>query len=107
MSVVYVLWLRELKKYLRSRVQIVASLGGQVEDVVHGREQIQAALCFKQRPDKPDERIDGTWGSYTKQKLEQYQCRTGRTPDGKLSDDVKKELLALSDDQIKQQCGGQ
>src|SRR5467141_2476348 len=27
MSVIYVLWLRELKKYLRSRVQIVASLG--------------------------------------------------------------------------------
>jgi len=27
MSVVYVLWLREVKKYLRSRVQIVASLG--------------------------------------------------------------------------------
>jgi ABC-2 type transport system permease protein len=28
MSVIYVLWLRELKKYVRSRVQIVASLGG-------------------------------------------------------------------------------
>ena len=28
MAVVYILWLRELKKYLRSRVQIVASLGG-------------------------------------------------------------------------------
>jgi ABC-2 type transport system permease protein len=28
MSVVYILWLREVKKYLRSRVQIVASLGG-------------------------------------------------------------------------------
>src|SRR6266446_2703281 len=27
MNVVYVLWLREVKKYLRSRVQIVASLG--------------------------------------------------------------------------------
>ncbi|HEY6224275.1 MAG TPA: ABC transporter permease [Gemmatimonadales bacterium] len=27
MTVVYILWLRELKKYLRSRVQIVASLG--------------------------------------------------------------------------------
>ena len=27
MNVVYILWLRELKKYLRSRVQIVASLG--------------------------------------------------------------------------------
>src|SRR5262252_11106074 len=27
MSVVFILWLRELKKYLRSRVQIVASLG--------------------------------------------------------------------------------
>src|SRR5882724_7798529 len=27
MSVIYVLWLRELKKYVRSRVQIVASLG--------------------------------------------------------------------------------
>src|SRR5256885_2125742 len=27
MSVVYVLWLREVKKYLRSRVQIIASLG--------------------------------------------------------------------------------
>ena len=27
MSVIYVLWLREVKKYLRSRVQIVASLG--------------------------------------------------------------------------------
>ncbi|OLC06223.1 MAG: multidrug ABC transporter permease [Gemmatimonadetes bacterium 13_1_40CM_66_11] len=27
MSVVYILWLREVKKYLRSRVQIVASLG--------------------------------------------------------------------------------
>jgi ABC-2 type transport system permease protein len=27
MSVVYILWLRELKKYLRSRAQIVASLG--------------------------------------------------------------------------------
>ncbi|MFN2572170.1 MAG: ABC transporter permease, partial [Gemmatimonadales bacterium] len=28
MSVIYILWLREIKKYLRSRVQIVASLGG-------------------------------------------------------------------------------
>ena len=28
MGVVYILWLREIKKYLRSRVQIVASLGG-------------------------------------------------------------------------------
>lgn len=27
MSVIYVLWLRELKRYVRSRVQIVASLG--------------------------------------------------------------------------------
>src|SRR5256886_10948831 len=27
MSVVYILWLREVKKYLRSRVQIIASLG--------------------------------------------------------------------------------
>jgi len=27
MSVVYILWLRELKKYLRSRAQIIASLG--------------------------------------------------------------------------------
>ena len=27
MSVIYVLWLRELKRYIRSRVQIVASLG--------------------------------------------------------------------------------
>ncbi len=28
MSVVYILWLREVKKYLRSRVQMIASLGG-------------------------------------------------------------------------------
>jgi ABC-2 type transport system permease protein len=28
MSVIYILWLREVKKYLRSRVQIVASMGG-------------------------------------------------------------------------------
>ena len=28
MTVVYILWLREVKKYLRSRVQIIASLGG-------------------------------------------------------------------------------
>lgn len=28
MSVVFILWLREVKKYVRSRVQIVASLGG-------------------------------------------------------------------------------
>src|SRR6266550_4158942 len=28
MAVIFVLWLREIKKYLRSRVQIVASLGG-------------------------------------------------------------------------------
>src|SRR5207247_10885598 len=28
MTVVFVLWLREVKKYLRSRVQMVASLGG-------------------------------------------------------------------------------
>src|SRR5438270_13624026 len=27
MSVIYILWLREVKKYLRSRVQIVTSLG--------------------------------------------------------------------------------
>ena len=27
MSVIYILWLREMKRYLRSRVQIVASLG--------------------------------------------------------------------------------
>jgi ABC-2 type transport system permease protein len=27
MSVIYILWLRELKKYVRSRVQIIASLG--------------------------------------------------------------------------------
>ncbi len=30
MTVVYILWLREVKKYLRSRVQIVASLGGPI-----------------------------------------------------------------------------
>src|SRR5215471_19401446 len=30
MSVVFILWLRELKKYLRSRVQIVASLGSPI-----------------------------------------------------------------------------
>jgi len=29
-TVVYILWLREVKKYLRSRVQIVASLGGPI-----------------------------------------------------------------------------
>ncbi len=28
MSTVYILWLREVKKYLRSRVQMIASLGG-------------------------------------------------------------------------------
>src|SRR5213080_1663594 len=28
MTVVYILWLREVRKYLRSRVQIIASLGG-------------------------------------------------------------------------------
>jgi ABC-2 type transport system permease protein len=28
MTVIYILWLREVKKYLRSRVQIIASLGG-------------------------------------------------------------------------------
>ena len=27
MSVIYILWLREVKKYLRSRAQIIASLG--------------------------------------------------------------------------------
>ena len=27
MSAIYILWLRELKRYTRSRVQIVASLG--------------------------------------------------------------------------------
>ena len=27
MSVIYILWLRELKRYTRSRAQIVASLG--------------------------------------------------------------------------------
>jgi ABC-2 type transport system permease protein len=27
MSAIYILWLRELKKYVRSRTQIVASLG--------------------------------------------------------------------------------
>jgi len=26
-SVIYILWLREVKKYVRSRVQIIASLG--------------------------------------------------------------------------------
>src|SRR6202171_1891119 len=30
MSVIYILWLRELKKYLRSRVQIFASLGSPI-----------------------------------------------------------------------------
>ncbi len=30
MTVVYILWLREVKKYLRSRVQIVASLGSPI-----------------------------------------------------------------------------
>jgi len=27
MSAIYILWLRELKRYVRSRAQIVASLG--------------------------------------------------------------------------------
>ena len=27
MSAIYILWLRELKRYIRSRVQIIASLG--------------------------------------------------------------------------------
>ena len=27
MSAIYILWLRELKRYTRSRVQIIASLG--------------------------------------------------------------------------------
>jgi ABC-2 type transport system permease protein len=27
MSVIYILWLREVKRYIRSRAQIVASLG--------------------------------------------------------------------------------
>src|ERR1700704_3451661 len=30
MSVIYILWLREVKKYLRSRVQIFASLGAPI-----------------------------------------------------------------------------
>ena len=30
MRVVYILWLREVKKYLRSRTQIVASLGSPI-----------------------------------------------------------------------------
>src|SRR5437867_3864046 len=36
MTVVFVLWLREVKKYLRSRVQIVASLGGATVAVLQG-----------------------------------------------------------------------
>src|SRR5690349_11598625 len=28
MAVIYILWLREVKKYVRSRVQIIASMGG-------------------------------------------------------------------------------
>ena len=31
MSAIYILWLRELKKYTRSRVQVVASLGSDAE----------------------------------------------------------------------------
>lgn len=68
------------------------------------RERIQAALCFKPKPDKPGERIDGVWGPYTKMKLSQYQCRTGRKPDGKLTDELKKELLSLSGEQLAEQC---
>src|SRR6186997_2010955 len=30
MSVIYILWLREVKKYLRSRTQIIASLGSPI-----------------------------------------------------------------------------
>ncbi|MGB7602473.1 MAG: ABC transporter permease, partial [Candidatus Sulfotelmatobacter sp.] len=30
MNVIYVLWLREVKRYLRSRVQIIASLGNPI-----------------------------------------------------------------------------
>jgi hypothetical protein len=68
------------------------------------RERIQAALCFKPKPDKPDERIDGVWGPYTKMKLSQYQCRTDRKPDGKLTDELTKELLSLSGVQLAEQC---
>jgi ABC-2 type transport system permease protein len=30
LSVIYILWLREVKKYLRSRTQIIASLGSPI-----------------------------------------------------------------------------
>jgi ABC-2 type transport system permease protein len=30
MNVIYILWLREVKKYLRSRTQIIASLGSPI-----------------------------------------------------------------------------
>ena len=36
MSVIYILWLRELRRYVRSRAQIVASLGQPVMYLVAG-----------------------------------------------------------------------
>jgi ABC-2 type transport system permease protein len=45
MSVIYILWLRELKRYVRSRVQIIVSLGQPVLYLV--------ALGFGFGPDLP------------------------------------------------------
>jgi hypothetical protein len=67
--------------------------------------KLQAALCLLDKPGQPDG-IDGVWGRHTKRALKQYQCRTGRPADGKLTPALRDELLSYTPDDVKTLCGG-
>ena len=65
MNVIFVLWLRELKRYMRSRAQIIGSHGG--EQVIYdaGEKKIVASLGGKDVFPNPEGDIalsaDGSW----------------------------------------------
>ena len=61
MSAIYILWLREVKKYSRSRVQIVASLGQPLQ-VGSGRTpiSIKAQAVTPDRIQHDEENVRGT-----------------------------------------------
>ena len=65
--------------------------------------KLQAALCLLDTPGQPNS-IDGIWGRQTKRALKQYQCRTGRTPDGKLTTTLRDELLSYTPADAKTLC---
>jgi len=83
----------ELEKSVKSDAEpLFAKLSGAE------RHKLQTAMCLK------DKDVDGVWGPKTKYSLEQYQCRTGRTPDGKLTDALVAELLKLTPEEVTKQC---